>query len=141
MKAVHTIGYEGLSQEAFTKKLNDAGVTFLLDIRIRPNSRKPGFSKSGLCNLCRVSGIDYQHDRRLGTPEWIMKKLKETGVYDWEAYSKHLGTEEGAIQDAAKLVDQHVVCLLCYEADASECHRTIVALELSKRTGSQVIHI
>ena len=44
--SLFTAGYEGLSLSQFLKQLNAASVEVLFDIRYRPQSRKPGFSKN-----------------------------------------------------------------------------------------------
>lgn len=141
MNPILTVGYEGCSREALLNKITSAGVQLLLDIRIRAQSRKAGFSKSGLQALCQSADIEYIHDRRLGTPESIMRKLRETGVYDWNAYAAHLNGEGEALETAVGLVHKVKVCLLCYEACAEECHRRIVAEELARRSGAPVLHI
>lgn len=47
---VWTAGYQGEELDAFIRKLQDARITLLVDIRRRAQSRKKGFSKSALRN-------------------------------------------------------------------------------------------
>jgi len=136
-----TIGYEGKSLESLFESLKAAGVTCLVDVRIRPQSRKPGFSKSSLAENCSEHGIDYVHRRDLGTPEYIMKQLRETGVYNWEAYSKHLSSEKEALQWLTEVCQNKVSCLLCFEREAADCHRKIIADEVASSLGATVKHL
>jgi uncharacterized protein (DUF488 family) len=45
LRNIYTIGYEGTALSDFIWTLRDRGVSLLLDIRERPQSRQPGFSK------------------------------------------------------------------------------------------------
>lgn len=135
---LYTIGYEGKDSALFFQQLKAAGVQLLLDIRIRANSRKRDFSKTKLAALCVQHGIKYEHEVRLGTPEYIMKQLKDTGVYNWDEYKKHLHSDEEPLIHAAELATKQPTCLLCYEAIAKDCHRRIVANEIATRTGLEV---
>lgn len=128
-----TIGYEGRTPAEFIASLKEAAVEVLLDVRIRPQSRKAGFSKTALGNLCRENGINYIHERSLGTPESIMADLRATGVYDWDSYKKHLLSETEGLDRAVSLASEQVVCLMCYEAKAETCHRQIIASEIASR--------
>src|SRR5262245_52970208 len=57
--AMFTIGYEGLTLEAYLNVLLRSGVTLLCDVRRNPISRKYGFSKSTLRTACNSVGIRY----------------------------------------------------------------------------------
>jgi uncharacterized protein (DUF488 family) len=126
------------------ERLRENGITLLLDIRYRPQSRKPGFSKTALTASCVQSGIKYSHDPDLGTPPDQMGHVKQARGYDAEAvekYRAYLHTKTDSLARASNAVQRDRACLLCYEADASNCHRRIVAEELSKRTGLSVLHL
>jgi len=45
---VWTIGYESLWPDALMAELSAAGVERVLDVRLRPQSRRPGMSKTKL---------------------------------------------------------------------------------------------
>jgi uncharacterized protein (DUF488 family) len=63
-----TIGYERLMPEALVAELRAAGVRRVLDVRFRPQSRRPGLSKTRLGALLGEHGIAYESRRGLGTP-------------------------------------------------------------------------
>lgn len=138
---IYTIGYEGIDVARVVELLKDNGIERLIDARYRPGSRKAGLSKTPLSATLAGEGIGYTHDRGLGTPPEIMKQLREEGVYDWDAYREFLLSQTESLEQACQLARQEAVCLLCYEANALECHRRIVADELAERTGLEVEHI
>ena len=63
------IGYEGLIIDQVVARLQAEGVEVLVDVRMTPLSRKPGFSKRALSEALSAAGIRYVHDRRLGNPK------------------------------------------------------------------------
>ena len=63
------IGYEGLIVDQLVARLQAEGVEVLVDVRMTPLSRKPGFSKRALSEALSAAGIRYVHDRRLGNPK------------------------------------------------------------------------
>ena len=138
---LYTIGYEGRTPQDFMGLLAQNGVSTLLDVRIRPNSRKPGFSKSRLGLACQEAGLVYQHDPRLGTPIEILDAYKDTGEYDWDAYRAFLDTQTDAVEALSALATRHRVALLCYEADAGICHRRFVADEATKLHGGSIVDL
>lgn len=138
---IYTIGYEGVSAEQLIAALRAHGIETLLDARYRPGSRKPGLSKTPLSQACNAIGIEYLHDRGLGTPPEIMKRFRNEGVYDWVAYRAFLRDQTGSLSDARELARQRRVCLLCYEADAATCHRSIVAEEIAADTKQRIEHL
>lgn len=122
--------------------LQGAGVAYLLDVRLRPLSRKPGLSKKALVESCNSFGIEYVHDKRLGTPVEMLARVRANGGYeDWDEYAEHLEKQQGAISDAIEVVESGRTALLCYEANPQECHRLVVASYLSDGTGMAIEHL
>ena len=139
-----TIGYEGLSVAQLFKKLNEARIKVLFDIRYRPQSRKPGFSKNALIVACQRRGIRYLHDPKLGTPPDQMQAMKAAGEYTSAAFKRYrafLLKQAGALEQAVDVATKGNTCLLCYEADYRGCHRRIVAEEIEDRSGLPVRHL
>ena len=109
-----------------------------------PQSRKPGFSKTGLTAALIGAGIDYQHVRALGTPkEGRIAARHGDAATLRRVYTEHL--EDDAAQAAlAALVERARVqptCLLCFERDYRGCHRAIVAERVAGATGFATIHL
>jgi uncharacterized protein (DUF488 family) len=63
-----SIGYEKARFVDVVDALKNAGVATLIDVRDRPQSRRPGFSKNQLASGLAEAGISYVGLKALGTP-------------------------------------------------------------------------
>lgn len=137
-----TIGYEKAKPDAVLDELKRAKVKLLIDTRAVAASRRPGFSKKSLAAAVEDAGISYLHLQKLGTPE-AGRQAARAGKLDtlWKIYAKHLKTA-GAIEAMDELIDivksGRPVCLLCYERDPAECHRSRIAEVVTAQTGAKV---
>lgn len=131
---VFTIGYEGADVDRFLTTLKDAGVTTLADVRAVALSRKRGFSKSALRDALAHEGIGYEHFVKLGTPKEGRQAARAgDGALMRRIYCDQvLATDEAqeAFRDLETLAASQPICLLCFERDPSNCHRTILAQRL-----------
>ncbi len=129
-----TIGYQGAELAPFISTLKQAGVECLVDVRENANSRKRGFSKSALAEALRGEGIQYNHLRGLGTPPEMRKAYRANNDMAWfaQAYRQFLATRTEDMQELAAMLPQSRCCLMCFEADPAECHRSLIAQELTK---------
>jgi uncharacterized protein (DUF488 family) len=134
--AIWTVGYEKLPAPALVAELRAAGVRRVIDVRFRPQSRRPGMSKTRLGALLREHGIAYEHRRELGTPA-DMRWLFHAGRLDEAraAYRAHVQAEtpEAIDELAAELDAAPPTALLCLEADPAACHRRVIADALRER--------
>jgi uncharacterized protein (DUF488 family) len=117
----------------------------LIDVRYRPQSRRPGMSKTRLARLLEENSITYEHRRELGTPPEI-RILYRTGATRkaTEAFREHIRASAAAELDelAAELVHGPRTALMCLEAEPAHCHRSVLAAELQLRDpGLQVIDL
>lgn len=134
---IWTIGYEGRSQQDVIVALLEADIDLLVDVRLRPQSRKPGLSKTTLAAGLADAGIEYDHRRMLGTPLDIRgifraKQFEEARA----AYREHLlhaGSQE--LERLGELAVSRSVAMLCFEADPRHCHRRVIAEELATLYG------
>ena len=129
MPTIFTIGYEQATQPAVVAALRDAGVELLADIRYLPLSRRPGFSKSSLMAAVEEAGIEYRHLRDLGTPaEGRAAARRGDHATLTRVYAGQLELPEALKQMAElrALAEAKRVCLLCYERDATVCHRSLL---------------
>lgn len=138
MPTLWTIGYERLPPDALVAELSAAGVERVLDVRYRPQSRRPGMSKTKLALRLARHGIAYEHRREFGTPpdirplfrsgatqrarEEFRPYLEETAAGELDALAAEL-SRRGAPRTA----------LLCLEAEPAHCHRRVVAEQLRRR--------
>jgi|SRR5215218_3161543 len=138
MPTLWTIGYERLPPDALVAELSAAGVERVLDVRFRPQSRRPGMSKTKLGLRLGEHGIAYEHRRALGTPPEIRPLYKSGAVRQGaDAFRAHVEQTAAAELDglAAELraPDAPRTALLCLEAEPGHCHRRVVAEQLRER--------
>lgn len=134
--SVWTIGYEKLPPGPLVAELEAAGVRRVLDVRFRPQSRRPGISKTRLAAWLLEHGMTYEHRRRLGTPVDLRSLYRAGRVAEAaSAYQRHVectaDDELGAL--AAELVSGPPTALLCLEADPADCHRRVITEALKAR--------
>jgi uncharacterized protein (DUF488 family) len=131
-----TIGYERLLPEALVAELEAAGVRRVIDVRFRPQSRRPGMSKTRLADLLAEHGIAYESRRELGTPPDLRVLFRAGRTHEARAaYRDHVETAAAAEIDALaeELPGAPPTALLCLEADPAVCHRRVLTEALAKR--------
>jgi uncharacterized protein (DUF488 family) len=136
VSTIWTIGYEKLLPPELVAELSAAGVERVIDVRFRPQSRRPGMSKTRLGQLLGDHGIAYENRRELGTPADIRflfhaGKVEEAAA----AFRAHLAAHADAALDelAAELENGPRTALLCLEADPATCHRRVITDVLQAR--------
>ncbi len=126
-KAIFTIGYEGLTIDAYLNKLISNNINALVDVRWNPNSMKYGFSKAKLRYYVEKAGLRYYHLPDLGIPSSLRKKLEtsEDYFYLFQHYqSEILPKQTMAIERIKALLSEHSrIALTCFERDYRLCHR------------------
>jgi uncharacterized protein (DUF488 family) len=136
MPTLWTIGYERLLPPELVAELEAAGVRRLIDVRFRPQSRRPGMSKTRLGELLAEHGIAYEHRRSLGTPADMRWLFHHNRVAEGrEAFRQHIeATAAGELDElAAELDTAPPTALMCLEADPAGCHRSVLAEALVQR--------
>ena len=143
MTRLWTIGYECLLPEALVAELRAAGVRRVLDVRFRPQSRRPGMSKTRLGALLGEHGIAYETRRGLGTPPDLRFLYRAGRLAEaTDGFRRHLATAAGDELDAlaAELADAPPTALLCLEADPAGCHRRVLTDALqARRTDLRIV--
>jgi uncharacterized protein (DUF488 family) len=145
MNSITTIGYEAATMTGFLAALQEAHVELLVDVRAIASSRRPGFSKSKLAANLEGAGIDYRHLRGLGTPA-EGRAAAHSGRYEemHTIYRAHLATPDAQdeLETLAELVGSGKrICLLCFEADPTHCHRSLVIDALQEQMPLEVTHL
>ena len=144
MRRLSTIGYEGKTLDEFIGELRDSGVEIVLDVRAVAASRRPGFSKTALSNALREQGIDYLHLRPLGTPAAGREAARAGRIAEMNLiYAGQLETPEAglAMEQALAAAGERHAALLCYEKEASDCHRSMLAGRMVERAAFEVADI
>ncbi len=145
METLFTLGYQGHSIDTFSDLVLAHGIARIIDVRERPYSRKPDFSKKRLMAHLEAIGVAYTHIVELGTPKPLRDEVRRTKDYEalFAASRPILRAQEAALEQALALALAEPCALLCYEGPASQCHRTVVAELLLERAGGalEVVHL
>ena len=138
LKALYTIGYEGITLDQYLDKLVEAEVELLCDVRRNPISRKPGFSKRRLEEALAGQGIAYMHLPELGIASAQRRNLRTSSDYAklFASYARELGKQQELL---ARIMDSfsryRAIALTCFERDHRSCHRHCVSDLLAKENG------
>lgn len=144
---VFTIGYEGLTIDAFLNKLIANNMTIVVDIRNNPQSMKYGFSKKSFKQYIDNVGMKYIHIPELGISSSMRKALSRGTSRKalFKTYeSKLLPKQEVAIKQLIDLTNKKErIALVCFEADHHSCHRhkLVEYLQKIKAFKRAVIHL
>jgi uncharacterized protein (DUF488 family) len=158
MPTIATIGVYEFDAVSFVDALDAAGVSRVIDIRQRRGVRGPQYAWANarrLQALLHDAGIGYEHHLELA-PTTEMRQLqyredarqgvgKRSRVRLAPEYAR-VYTEE--ILDPTplgplieRLPSNGIGALLCVEASAQSCHRSLVAQRLSERFGFDVLNL
>lgn len=126
-----TIGYEGISLEAYLNKLIRNDIKILVDVRNNPMSQKFGFSKAQLIKYCNALGIEYIHFAEVGIQSEFRRELITQEDYDslFNVYKTKTIPETIATQEKilTLLKERKRIALTCFEANICQCHRKHLA--------------
>lgn len=145
MTTVCTIGFAGKSLQQFIGLLRDAGVTRLIDVRLRPSSQLSGFARGGDLQyvLEQYEHIEYVHAASLAPTDAILDGVRKSK--DWDAYLAQyaaLMAERKMQAELHRLVAGHeCVALLCSEAKATTCHRGVLARGYAKAHRAELVDL
>jgi len=134
-----TIGYEGISLEAYLVRLIKNDIKVLVDVRNNPLSMKYGFSKSQLKKYCESLQIKYLHFPEVGIHSDQRQELKTQTDYDnlFVNYRNiNLSRTSETQIEILNLLKQHKrIALTCFEANICQCHRMHLADAIEKLPG------
>lgn len=142
-KEIYTIGYQEKSLEDFLARIIDNKINVVIDIRYNPNSRRKGFSKNKLASHLQEKNVKYYHYKDLGTPPPIRKKAIEKNnhmivINKWKAM---IDEKLELLKNLKNHFIDDIICFMCYEKDATHCHRSIVVQTYGSLTGTKIIHL
>jgi uncharacterized protein (DUF488 family) len=141
-RKLYTTGYEKALLKDVISTLAAARVAALIDVRDRPISRRPGFSKRQLAAAIEEAGMRYLHLGALGTPpEGRLANRRREWDRFWGIVEEKLPKPSSRCRRPGGIAQAAPSCLLCYEADWQICHRRRVAEILAQRHGFAVSHL
>lgn len=134
------VGYQQRTVDEFVSDLAGMGVSLVVDVRLTPLSRRPGFSKTALTRALAGAGLAYEHRPELGNPKpnragfagstgelAVARAAYRTRLDDWASAQ--------VLDELAEAGEHQLVALLCYEADQRRCHRDVLIETLTARAG------
>ena len=141
--AVYTVGYQGLSIDAFLNLLIERGITHLVDTRFTPASRVYGYHATTLQRLCGYVGIVYQPEPMLGVPKRERARFMQSRNHAQfaEDYARVLDDNPDRVRETARLVATNPSAVMCYEREVQDCHRSMLAHELGAISGLGTVEL
>jgi uncharacterized protein (DUF488 family) len=140
---IYSVGYEGTTAEELAARLARQGVSLLVDVRLQPWSRKPGFSKQPLSVTLAMAGIEYVHEPLFGNPIENREAFREGDPAAIEVMRLRL--ERKGQEALDKLVREAMyrdVAVLCVERDPARCHRRVVTdMARDRALGLEVVDL
>lgn len=142
MRRLCTIGYEGADVVDFLATLKRANVRVLVDVRELPMSRRKGFAKNALKAHLESVGIEYRHEKLLGSPKEMRHRLRRDWDYTrfFKDFDKHLSKQQGLLNQLSTELKGNVA-FMCFEKEARDCHRSRVVEVLAAMVGRKPIHL
>jgi len=158
MKRIATVGIYEFDAHSFIRALDGAGVTQVIDIRQRRGVRGTEYAWANAQRLQRMlaeARIAYEYhpelapDTELRQVQYREDAKQGVGKRSREQLSReYIRTYTEEILDLVPLnpligcLPVHgIAALLCVEATAAACHRSLVAQRLADRYGFEVIEI
>ncbi len=158
MPRIATIGVYEWDADRFVEALDEANVSRLLDIRQRRGVRGSQYTWANAQRLQRLlggAGIAYEHhpelapttelrqlqyaeDDRLGVGKRSRERLAPAYVRRYTEEVLDIVPLEPFVR---RLPVQGIGVLLCVEATAAACHRSLVAARLAEQFGFDVVHV
>lgn len=135
---LYTIGFTKKNAQAFFSKLQKAGVTKLIDIRLNNVSQLAGFAKRDdlIFFLRELCDCDYIHMPIFAPTKEILDAYKKKQI-DWNEYVRRFSRliKERTIEKKITAEELNNSCLLCSEPTPEQCHRRLVAEYFKEQFG------
>lgn len=135
---IYTVGYENRSVKKFLEVLVSTGIQIVIDVRANPFSKKRGFCKKNLKETLESASIRYIWARDYGVPP----REQETGTKEQilSAYRQRV-RKRFLLKWLSQFFEEKPTALMCVEASAEQCHRGVLAEELSEFMGAEIVHL
>lgn len=140
---IYSVGYEGTTAEELANRLARHGVSLLVDVRLQPWSRRPGFSKQPLSVALALAGIEYVHEPLFGNPPENREAYRQGDPAAVQVMRDRLERKgQVALDKLIREARYRDVAVLCVERESSRCHRQVVTdMAKDKVLGLEVIDL
>jgi uncharacterized protein (DUF488 family) len=133
-----TIGFTKKNAQTFFSKLQKAGVTKLIDIRLNNVSQLAGFAKRDdlIYFLKEICDCGYSHMLLFAPTKEVLDAYKKNQI-DWDEYVRRFSRliRERKIENKISSEELNNACLLCSEPTPEKCHRRLVAEYFKEKFG------
>ena len=124
---IYSVGYEGITVVDLVDRLARLEVSLLVDVRLQPWSRKPGFSRKELALALALGGIEYVHEPLFANPPENRDAFRQGDPAAVQLMRERLqGTGEVALEKLVREARYRDVAVLCVERESSRCHRRVI---------------
>jgi uncharacterized protein (DUF488 family) len=158
MPTIATVGVYEFDRASFIRALDGAGVTRIIDVRQRRGVRGPQYAwanarrlqdalteaqigyehRPELAPTTELRHLQYRDDDRQGVGKRSRVRLSPEYIH---AYTDEVLDRQPLEPLVASLPVHGIAALLCVEATADACHRSLVAQRLAERFGFEVVHL
>jgi uncharacterized protein (DUF488 family) len=140
---IYSVGYEGTTAEELANRLAEYGVSLLVDVRLQPWSRRPGFSKQPLSVALAMAGIEYVHEPLFGNPPENREAYRQGDPAAVQVVRDRLERKgQTALDKLIREARYRDVAVLCVERESSRCHRQVVTdMARDKVFGLEVVDL
>lgn len=146
MPLVYTVGHGNQTIDELIATLNATGITWLVDVRSYPRSRRyPHFGYGPIGASLAAAGIAYEwRGRAMGGKRRGEAEANHPGLREptFRAYADHMRSDifQLAAAEVLAQAEREAPCLMCAERDPAHCHRSLIADWMVVR-GARVIHL
>lgn len=140
---IYSLGYEGTTVEDLADRLAQHGVSLLVDVRLQPWSRRPGFSKQPLSVALAMAGIEYVHEPLFGNPPENREGYRQGDPAAVQVVRQRIeGKGQLALEKLIREARYRDVAVLCVERESSRCHRQVITdMARDRVLGLQVVDL
>ena len=143
---LYTIGFTKTSAENFFGRIRKAGVSAVLDVRLKTDSQLSGFAKKQdlVFFLKELLDVGYRQELMLAPTKSLLDSYKKKDI-SWSTYESAYIELISArkVESMIKPEDVDRSCFLCSEDTPHKCHRRLAAEYLSSCWGEiiQIKHL
>ncbi|MDU8351502.1 DUF488 domain-containing protein [Pseudomonas syringae pv. actinidiae] len=142
MAKIFSIGYAGLSQEAFLALLEKHQIQCIADVRSSPYSKAfPNYNKENMPVWLKSQRIHYVYlGAELGPRSNESSHYDNNGQVQFDRLSQTPQFDKGIrrLENGAQKMN---VAIMCAEKDPMTCHRSLLVAEYSKTSQLEFSHI
>jgi len=136
---IYTMGFTQKTARDFFRKVMDAGVKRVIDIRLNNRSTLAAFTKSPDLEyfLEVIAGIVFLYRPEFAPTKDLLEAYREERI-DWLEYERQFNAliAQRHIEKLLQPLEADKSCLLCSEPTPVHCHRRLVAEYLRAQWGN-----